>query len=152
MMNAKWFVSQCVDSDMLPNVTLAITTMTLDAALELSVEQFTGTLNKKNLVLFKTHVFPGSLSVLAGKPILCPSLKIIAFFDCKVTEDVIRELGDVLEERRGSTVARLYRVVIVNNTLTLPDLWLIHKPREFVLRVDIGVGDQLPDLSRRVNV
>ena len=84
MMNTKWFVSQRVDSDMLPNVTLAITTMTLDAALELSVEQFTGALNKKNLVLFKTHVFHGSLSVLAGKPILCPSLKTIAFFDCKL--------------------------------------------------------------------
>ena len=83
MMDAKWFVSQRVDSGMLPNVTLAITTITLDAALELSVEQFAGTLNKI-IVLSTTHIFPGSLSVLVGKPILCPSLKTIAFFDCKL--------------------------------------------------------------------
>ena len=69
-----------------------------------------------------------------------------------MTEEVIRELGEVLEKRRGSTAVRLYRVVIVNNTLALPDLQLIHKLQKFVLRVDIGVGDQLPDLSRRVNV
>ncbi|KAF9649589.1 hypothetical protein BDM02DRAFT_3186216 [Thelephora ganbajun] len=98
------------------------------------------------LVLSKTRFPPGSLSVLAEEPVLCPSLKTIAFFDCKVNEDVIRELEEVLAKRRDSTAARLYRVVIVNNTRALPDLQLIHQLRKFVPRVDVGVGDELPDL------
>ena len=98
------------------------------------------------LVLSGTRLSPGSLSLLEKEPILCPSLRTIAFFDCEVTGDVVRELEEVLTKRRGSTAARLHRVVIVNNTRALPDLQLVHRLRKFVPRVDIGVGDELPDL------
>jgi hypothetical protein len=89
---------------------------------------------------------PESLPVLAKEPTPCPSLKTIAFFDCEVTADVIRELERMLAKRRESTAARLHRVVIVNNRLALPELQLIHKLRKFVPRVDVGVGDELPGL------
>ena len=98
------------------------------------------------LVFSETHLPTGSLSALAKEPPLCPSLKTIAFFDCEVTEDVIEELEGVLAKRKDSTAARLYRVVIVNTTYALPDLQLIHQLRNFVPRVDVGVGDELPDL------
>ena len=98
------------------------------------------------LVLSGTTPFTGSLSALAEEPILCPSLKTIAFFDCEITEDVIEELERVLAKRRNSTAARLYRVVIVSKTQALPDIRLIHQLRKFVPRVDVGAGDELPDL------
>ena len=49
-----------------------------------------------------------------------------------MTEEVIRELREILEKRRGSTAVRPYRVVIVNNTLALSDLQLIHRLQKFV--------------------
>ena len=97
------------------------------------------------LVLSETLLPSGSLSALAKEPILCHSLKIVAFFDCPVTEHTIKELEWMQAKRRDSTATRLYRVVIVNNTHSLPDLQLIHQLRKFAPRVDIGVG-KLPDL------
>ena len=98
------------------------------------------------LVLSKTRLPYGSLSALAKEGPLCPSLKTIAFFDCEVNEDVIKELEEVLAKRRDSTAARLYRVVIVNPTRALPNLQLFRRLKKFVLRVDVGVGDELPAL------
>ena len=98
------------------------------------------------LVLSETHLPPGSLSALAKEDPLCPSLKTIAFFDCKVAKDIVEELEEVLSKRRNSTAARLYRAVIVNTTHDLPSLQLIHRLRKFVPRVDVGVGDELPAL------
>jgi len=98
------------------------------------------------LALSKMHLPPGSLSVLSKEPILCPSLKTIAFFDCRVTADLINELEEVLAKRGDSTAARLHRVVIVNKTQPLPDLQLILQLQRFVPRVDVGVGNKLPDL------
>ena len=98
------------------------------------------------LALSQTPLSPGLLSALAEEPPLCPSLKTIAFFDCDVTEDVIKELGAVLAQRRNSTAARLYRVVIVNATRALPDLQLIHQLQKLVPCVDVRIGSELPDL------
>jgi len=98
------------------------------------------------LVLSEMHLPSGSLSALAKEGPLCPSLKTIAFFDCEVNEDVIKELEEVLAKRRDSTAARLYRVVIVNPTHALPNPQLIRRLKKFVLRVDVGVGDELPAL------
>ena len=97
------------------------------------------------LVLSEMRLPSGSLSALTKELILCPSLKTIAFFDCVVNSYTIKELEWIQAKRRDSTAAQLYRVVIVNNTNTLPDLQLIHWLRKFVPRVDIGVG-KLPDL------
>jgi len=98
------------------------------------------------LVFSGVDQFPGSLSELAMEPTPCPSLKTIAFFDCTVTWDTIKGLEGALEQRRDSIAARLYRVVIVNNTRALPDLQSIHQLRKFVPRVDAMVGNELPDL------
>ena len=98
------------------------------------------------LVFSGVDRFPGSLSELATEPIPCPCLNTIAFFDCRVTVDTIKELEGVLEKRRDSTAARLYRVVIVNNTRALPDLQSIHRLQKFVPRVDVRAGNELPDL------
>jgi len=98
------------------------------------------------LALFGSHLPPGLLSPLAEEPVLCPSLKTIAFFDCRVTKSLIKELEEVLAKRRDSTAARLYRVVIVNHTCALPDFQLILRLRNFVPRVDVGVSNELPDL------
>jgi len=98
------------------------------------------------LVFSKTHLPSGSLSALAKEDPLCPSLKTIAFFDCKVTGDVIKELEEVLAKRRDSTAARLYRVVIVNATHPLPNPQLIRRLKTFIPRVDAGMGDELPAL------
>ena len=92
------------------------------------------------------HLPSGLFSPLAEEPVLCPSLKTIAFLDCKVAKGIIKELEEVVAKRRVSTAARLYRVVIINNTRALPDLQLIHQLRRLVPRVDVGVGDELPDL------
>ena len=43
-----------------------------------------------------------------------------------VNSYTIKELEWIQAKRRDSTAAQLYRVVIVNNTNTLPDLQLIH--------------------------
>ena len=98
------------------------------------------------LVFSRVDQFPGSLPELAKEPIPCPSLKTIAFFDCTVTGSMIKELEKVLEKRRDSTAARLYRVVIVNNTRALPDLQSILQLQRFVPCVDVRVGNELPDL------
>ena len=93
-----------------------------------------------------TNLPAGLLFPLAEEPALCPSLKTIAFFDCKVTKSVVGELEEVLAKRRDLTAAWLYRVVIVNHTRALPDFQLIHQLRKFVPRVDVRVSSELPDL------
>ena len=98
------------------------------------------------LVISGTPLSPGPLSVLAKEPILCPSLKTIAFFDYGVTSHTIRQLEEVQAKRRDSGAAQLHRVVILNNRRSLPDLQSIHRLREFIPRVDVGVGDELPNL------
>ena len=99
------------------------------------------------LALSGTHLPPGLLSPLTEEPILCPSLKTVAFLDCKVTgKGIIKELEEVLAKRNVSTAARLYRVVIVNHTRALPDLQSILRLRNIVPHVDVGAGDELPDL------
>jgi len=98
------------------------------------------------LVLFGMDRFPGALPELAKEPVRCPSLKTIAFSDCCVTGTVINELEGVLADRRDSTAARLYRVVVVNSTRALPDFQSINRLQKFVPRVDVRVGNELPDL------
>jgi hypothetical protein len=68
-------------------------------------------------------LFPvGLLSALTEEPALCPALKTIAFFDCAIDSDIVKRLGEAMAKRGGSTAARLYRVVIVSSTGSLPDL------------------------------
>jgi len=85
------------------------------------------------------------LSVLAKEPLLCPSLKIIAFLDCGMNHELVNELEMVLTKREHSTAARLHQVVIVNRTYDLPGHFLISRIRRIVPRVDVMASDELPD-------
>jgi hypothetical protein len=87
-----------------------------------------------------------TLSVLAEEPVLCPSLKTIAFFKFRTTRELIWELRNVLAKRERSIAARLHRVVIINDAFDLPDVISIRRLQESVLHVDVAVGDKLPDL------
>ena len=91
---------------------------------------------------FSTH----ALSFLADEPVLCPSLKTIAFLDCNLGPTIIKELGEVVARRKNSVAAWLHRVVIVHRAGKLPNHTLLHQLRQFVPRVDVGIGE-LPDLS-----
>jgi len=93
-------------------------------------------------------VFPvGLFSALTEEPVLCPALKTIAFLDCDITPDAMEKFGEALTERRDSTAARVYRVVIVNSTGKMPDYTSVQQLQKFVPHVDIRMGDKLPDLS-----
>lgn len=98
------------------------------------------------LVISQGCVSPEFLSVLAMEPVLCPSLNTIAFLDCEVTRAAADQLEEILAKRANSTAARLHRIVIVNHTQDLPDRSLVSQLRNLVPRVDVIMGDQLPDL------
>lgn len=87
-----------------------------------------------------------SLGFLADEPVLCPSLKTVAFVDCSLGSSVIGELEGVVARRNSSTAAWLHRVVVVDRAGKLPNSRLICQLRRFVPRVDISVDEGLPDL------
>ena len=102
----------------------------------------------ETLVLANILFFPAQgLAFLADEPVLCPSLKTIAFFDCNVTPAVIKELETVVARRKNSTAAWLYRIVIVRRSGALPDHTLIRELRQYVPCVDARIDEKLPDLS-----
>jgi len=101
----------------------------------------------ETLVLVDVTSFPShSLDLLAEEPVLCPSLKTIAFFDCDLSLCIIRELEAVVTRRNNSTAARLHRVVIVRRDGKLPDYKLLQQLRRFVPRVDVSIDEVPPDL------
>ena len=100
----------------------------------------------ETLVLVDVSSFQ-PLAFLAEEPMLCPSLKAIAFFDCNVDRRVIEDLEEVVAKRKKSTVAWLHRVVIIRRTGALPDHRLIHRLRRSVPCVDARIDEKLPDLS-----
>jgi len=83
---------------------------------------------------------------LVGQPLLCPSLKTVAFFNCTLTPEAMVEFGDVMAKRKGSGAAWLHRVVIVSSTGPLPDYASVQRLRQHVPHVDVRVDDKLPDL------
>ena len=112
---------------------------------------FTSTLRQlpalETLVITNTaHWDTGTFESLAGQPLLCPSLKTIAFLDCTFVPDVMKELEGVVVKRKGLEAAWLYRVVIVSSIGGLPSYTAIQRLRQHVPCVDVRVGDKLPDL------
>jgi hypothetical protein len=102
----------------------------------------------ETLVITNTEsLATGIFDWLAERPFLAPSLKTIAFFNCKLTPQVINELEAALAKRKGSAVTWLYRVVIVSSTGVLPGHSMIRQLRQQVPCVDVRVADELPDLS-----
>ena len=99
------------------------------------------------LALVNVARFPALFALLAAEPVLCPSLKIIAFLNCDLKANVIRELEETVAKRKNSTAARLYKVVIVSQPGRFLDHDLILRLRGFVPCVDVRIDDKLPDLS-----
>jgi hypothetical protein len=101
----------------------------------------------ETLVLLDVASFPPhSLDFLAEEPVLCPSLKTIAFFDCDLGSRTIGELEEIVARRKNSTAAWLHRVVIVRRVGKLPDHKLIRRLRQSVPRVDARIDEELPEL------
>jgi len=101
----------------------------------------------ETLVLVGVTTFSDdSFKFLAEEPVLCPSLKTIAFFDCNLCSRTIGELEGVVTRRKNSMAAWLHRVVIVRRAGKLPDSKLIHRLRQVVPRVDARIDEELPDL------
>ena len=88
----------------------------------------------------QTFAFP------TEQPVLCPSLKTIAFFDCVLDLKAIGELEGGITGRKNSTAAWLHRIVIVRKSGALPDHKLILHLQNHVPYVDARIADKLPDL------
>ena len=101
----------------------------------------------ETLVFAKATWSTKAFDSLAGQPLLCPSLKTIAFFNCNLTPGALKEFEGVVAKRKGLAAAWLYRVMIVCSPNTLPDYTLIQRLRQHVPCVDVRLDDKLPDLS-----
>jgi hypothetical protein len=101
----------------------------------------------ETLAISRTTFPVGLLSALTEEPVLCPALKTIAFFDCAIDPDIAKRLEEAIAKRGGLAAVRLYRVVIVSSTGSLPDLASIKQLRKSVPCVEVRVDDKLPDLS-----
>ena len=97
-------------------------------------------------ILVVSRNFPlRSLHILSAEPVLCPSLNTVAFFNCNMSEGLMKELGDVIIKRYDTFATRPYRVVIVNSTATPPNFRAIQQLRKSVPCVQVRVDDRLPD-------
>jgi len=102
----------------------------------------------ETLVLVDVPTFPTqAFAFLTEQPVLCPSLKTIAFFDCVLNSKATRELEEGVARRKNSTAAWLHRIAIVRRSGALPDHKLIHRLRNYVSYVDARIDDKLPDLT-----
>jgi hypothetical protein len=101
----------------------------------------------ETLVLVNVDPPQPLFACLMAEPVLCPSLKTIAFFDRDVYSEVIEKLEAVVIRRKKSTAAWLYRIIIVGQTLHFLDHDLVLRLRKSVPCVDVRVDDKIPDLS-----
>jgi hypothetical protein len=84
------------------------------------------------------------LSRLFSAPSSYPSLKILAFLNCDLDDAFMAKLTRFCDNRRNTTSARLYRVVIVDSKGNIPNVCSIDMLRERVPVVDVRVGKELP--------
>ena len=87
-----------------------------------------------------SHLF----STLFSNPSSSPSLKTLAFLDCNLTEDFMEELMKFALNRKGTTSARLHRVVIVNSKGKLPTITSVDALGKHVPVVDARMGKEFP--------
>jgi hypothetical protein len=100
-------------------------------------------------ILVVSRNFPlRAIHILSAEPVLCPSLNTVAFFNCNMSEGLVKELGDIIIKRYDTFATRLYRVVIVNSTATMPNFRAIQQLRKSVPCVEVRVDDKLPDFSQ----
>jgi len=87
------------------------------------------------------------LSPLLQKPSALPALKTLAFLNCVVTDGLMGELARFASDREGTTLTRLYHVVIVHEDGRFPSAASIHALGRRVPLVDVRFGTKLPDLT-----
>ena len=92
------------------------------------------------------HAVGSGMSALGEEPILCPSLKTLALLDCYVADQEIKTMEEVLAKREHTTAARLHRIVIASRTCSFPAPKLVSRLQKLVPRVEVVVGDKLPNL------
>ena len=84
------------------------------------------------------------LSALLLNPSASPTLKILAFVDCVLTEEFMKELTQFAFDRKNTTSAWLDRVVIIHRGGILPNIASIRGLEEHVPVVDVRTGVELP--------
>ena len=84
------------------------------------------------------------LSAVFSDPSSSPSLKTLAFLDCRLDEEFMVELTRFSSSRKNTTSARLHRVVIVHSRGQLPPFALIDELGRHVPVVDVRIGKALP--------
>ena len=100
--------------------------------------------NLETLVIEREIAMSYLLSVLLSDPPSSPSLKTLAFLDCRLDEGFLDELTRFAYNRKKSTSAKLRRVVIINSTGQLPPFAFIDELEEHVPVVDICLSKELP--------
>ena len=75
-----------------------------------------------------------------------PSLKTLAFLDCRLDEGFMDELARFAYNRKNATLARLNHVVIIDSSGILPGFMTsLDKLRKHVPTVDAQIGKRLPE-------
>ena len=97
------------------------------------------------LLISRAFLSSGSLLAFSSEPLLCQSLKTIAFFECSFDQEFITALEGIVAKRGHSTAARLHRVVFIGSR-GLPDFSSIGQLQKFVPHVDVVLGNRIPYL------
>lgn len=84
------------------------------------------------------------LSSLLPNPSALPALKTLAFLNCIITEDLMEGLTQFASNREGTSLARLYQVVIVHEDGVFPSAASIRALGRHVPVVDVRFGTKLP--------
>jgi len=84
------------------------------------------------------------LSTLFSNPSSSPSLKTLAFFNCDLDEGFMEALTRFASNRKNTTSAWLYRVVVVSSKGDLPSVTSIDVLGDHVPVVDARIGKKLP--------
>lgn len=85
-----------------------------------------------------------TLSALLSTPASSPSLKTLAFLNCNLSEDFMKELARFASNRKNTVSASLHRVVIVHPGAKFPSASSIRTLGRRVPLVDVRFGTKLP--------
>ena len=84
------------------------------------------------------------LSELFSNPFCSPSLNTLAFLDCDISEDFMRELGQFASIRKVTAAMRLHRVVIGHSKGKLPSVASIGALGQHIPVVDVRMEKEFP--------
>ena len=98
----------------------------------------------ETLAVEREFAVPHLLSAFFADPSALPSLKTLAFTDCHLDGACMETLTKFASDRKNTTSAWLYRVVIVSSVRSLPSAALIDALWEHVPVVDVRTGRPRP--------